>query len=409
VTDEGYTLRAGTPEDFDEIWRVVIGAFNEDPEEDAREVERLVYEPERTILTVADDQVAGVASAFTRELSVPGAVIPAAHVTMVGVEATHRRRGVLTRMMHHQLADVRARGEAVAVLWASEGRIYQRYGYGMAAQRLLIEAEREVQLRAAPGPAAGRLRAAVPAAVAQELQKVYEQVFADRTGWSGRDSRWWDYVLADPSSQRGGATALRVIIHDPGTGADGYALWRVKNEAIPGGGKNTVVIREVVAANPRAYQALWHFLLNVDLTRETRFPFAAVDEPLLHSVNEPRRLHGRVMDSLWVRLTDVPAALSARRYAAPVDVVIEVTDPVLPENSGAWHLVADPDSASCRPAERGADLRCDLGALGAAYLGGSSLAALAAAGRVHELTPGTLGRAAAAFGWYRAPSATEVF
>jgi predicted acetyltransferase len=409
VTGDGYTLRAGTLEDFDEIDRVLSGAFNEDSEQDAREVERLVYEPERTILAVAGDAIVGVASAYTRELSVPGAVVPAAHVTMVGVEATHRRRGVLTRMMHHQLADARARGEAVAVLWASEGRIYQRYGYGLAAQRLTIEAEREVPLHETPGQQGGRLRPATPAEVAQELQKVYEQVRADRTGWSSRDSRWWDHVLADPNSRRGGATSLRVIIHDPGTGADGYALWRVKNDPTPGGRTNKVMIREVVAANPEAYRALWHFLLNVDLTRQARFPFAAVDEPLLFAVDEPSRLNGQVTDSLWVRLTDVPGALSGRRYAAPVDVVIEVTDPVLPENSGAWHLIAGPDSASCRPADRPADLWCDPGALAAAYLGGASLGALAAADRVRELVPGTLGPAATAFGWYRAPSATEVF
>src|SRR5579885_2874238 len=132
----GYELRAGTADDYDEIYRVVSMAFNDDPDDAERDDERTVFEPERSIVVTSGAELAGVAGAFTRDLAVPGAVLPAAHVTMVGVHPVHRRQGVLTRMMRHQLADVRARGEAVAVLWASEGKIYQRFGYGMAARRL---------------------------------------------------------------------------------------------------------------------------------------------------------------------------------------------------------------------------------------------------------------------------------
>src|SRR5690348_8133579 len=127
----GYEVRAGTADDYDEIYRVVGMAFNDDPDDAERDDEKLVFEPERSIVVTSDGAVAGAAGAYTRDLAVPGAVLPAAHVTMVGVHPVHRRRGVLTRMMHHQLADVRARGETIAVLWASEGRIYQRFGYGL--------------------------------------------------------------------------------------------------------------------------------------------------------------------------------------------------------------------------------------------------------------------------------------
>jgi predicted acetyltransferase len=366
-----------------------------------------VFEPERAALVVHGDTLVGASASYTRDLTVPGGSVPSAHVTMVGVEATHRRRGLLTRMMGRLFDDARRLGEPVAHLWASEGKIYQRYGYGLAAPRLTFEADREVQLREVPADP-GRLRAIPLADAAAELRKVYEQAQPDRPGWSSRDDRWWHRVLADPKSWRGGATALRVLVHETAGAIDGYALWRVHN-TWSANEPTAAVVSEVVATDPTAYRVLWHFLLNVDLTRRTRFRFAATDEPLLYLVNEPNALHAKLSDALWVRLVDVPAALAARRYPVPVDVVLRTEDPMLPHNSGNWHLVGGPDRATCVRTDRPADLDCDLGALGAAYLGGASLGTLAAGGRVRELTPGTLSGVDAAFRWHRAPAATEIF
>jgi predicted acetyltransferase len=407
MAEDGFTLRAGTPEDHDEIYRILSLAFNDDPDDDERAYEQQVYEPDRAILALAGDTLAGAAGAYTRELAVPGGALAAAHVTMVGVDSAYRRQGVLTRMMAHQFADIRARGESVAVLWASEGRIYQRFGYGLAARRQTFEIEHEAQLREPPRP--GGVRSAAPADVAADLQKLYDQVRVERVGWSSRDGTWWEHTLTDLPKRRRGGSALRAVLHDGEVGVDGYALWRVRGEWGTSGPQGEVMVREVVTATTDAYRAIWHYLLNVDLTRHTSMFLGALDEPLLYLVDEPRRLGGRLGDSLWVRLVDVPAALASRRYAAPVDVVIEVDDPQLPANSGTWHLVGDLTSARCGPADRPAELRCEIGALGAAYLGDASLATLAAAGRVRELVRGTLAPAATAFGWYRAPSGIEIF
>ena len=154
---------------------------------------------------------------------------------------------------------------------------------------------------------------------------------------------------------------------------------------------------------------LWRFLLSIDLTRTVRFWYAAADEPLQYLVNEPRALGGRTGDAHWVRLTDLPAALAARRYAAPVDVVLDVSDALLPENAGRWRLAADSTGATCEPTTDPADLACDVADLGAAYLGHTSLGTLAAAGRVREVRPGALAAASTAFGWYRSPSALDIF
>lgn len=408
ATDE-YPVRIATADDWGPLSDILAEAFGEDEAADVRDVEHGVYEPERTLLAVYGDEIAGTAGAYTRQLTVPGGAIPAAHVTMVGVRPTHRRRGVLTRLMHRQLADVRALGEPVAVLWASEGPIYQRFGYGLAASRLSFEANREVHFLRPPTPGEGRLRAVPLDGAANVLAPVYEQVRAGRPGWSSRDARWWRYVLADPESDRKGSTRLRVTVHEGRSGVDGYALWRVRSDWPEIGPRSSVRVREVAAASPEAYRALWRLLLDVDLTRTTVFGYAAPDEPLYQLVDSPRQLGARLLDGLWVRLVDVPVALAARRYVAPVDVVIEVNDPRLPENSGRWHLLGDTGSAACTRTDRAPELAVDVAALGAAYLGGASLSSLAAGGRVTELVPGTLTRASVAFGWYRLPSPTEVF
>jgi predicted acetyltransferase len=409
VTDHGYTLRTGTADDFAETILLLQEVFNETWEADAAEIEQWVFEPERTTYAIAaDGSIAGEVSAYTRDMTVPGGSVPCGHVSGVGVRATHRRRGLLRRMISAQLAEIRDRGEPIAALWASEGRIYQRFGYGLAAARLSLEIDHEVRVNQ-PAPAGvSQLRAVAAQEAPDVIAKAYEQVRLARPGFSSRNEAWWRRTVADVPSTREGATPLRVTVHEGAEGVDGYVIWRVKSEW-DHSPKGQVQVRELVAGNPVAYHALIQFVLDVDLTRSVRYSYAAVDEPLTQMVNEPRRLGAKYFDGLWVRLTDLPAALAARRYVAPVEVVLGVTDPILPENTGNWLLTGDPDAATCTRADRGPDLLVDVAALGAAYLGGATLTQLAGAGRLREVTPGALARTSVAFGWYCQPAAAEAF
>jgi predicted acetyltransferase len=405
-----YQFHTSTAADWDEIAQVMFEAFNDDVDEKAAEVERGVFEPERSVVAKLDGAIAGHAATFTRDLAVPGGTVPAAHVTMVSVGATHRRQGLLTTMLGRLHADAAERNEPIAVLWASEGKIYQRYGYGLAAQKLAFECRSsELTWLTPSAPDPGRRRAVRSSAI-EEFRDVYEAVWRDRPGYSTRDDRWWTYVTSDVPSQRQGRSALRAVVHEDASGrADGYLLWRVKGDWNDGGPVGTVLVRELVAANPTAYRSLWEFALSVDLTRNVRFGFAASDEPLQFMVTEPRRLEAKLTDALWVRVLDVPRALEARRYAAPVDVVLDVTDARIPANNGRWHLLADRDKSVCTATDAPTDLALDVAALGAAYLGGTSLRTLAACDRVSELRSPALAIASTAFGWPRDPSATEVF
>ncbi|MDI6102059.1 GNAT family N-acetyltransferase [Actinoplanes sp. NEAU-A12] len=405
---EAIELRPSTPDDFPAICRLLGTVFHEDIAGELKELEAGVFEVDRSLVTDDAGLVVGHIQAFTRELTVPGAVIPAAHVSGVGVLPTHRRRGLLNRMMHRQLREIAAAGrEPVAVLWASETSIYPRYGYGAAASRLFFNImNREVRLPAPPQEPSGRLRMAEPDSLLADMTKVYEQMRPDRIGWSSRDDRWWRFVLGDPESHRDGATKRYAVVHEGPGGPTGYALWRIKDGWNNHGPNAEVQVREVAATDPETYLTLWRFLLGIDLSRSVTMRLGSVEEPLLHLVDEPRRLGPSFVDGLWVRLIDVPAALAARRYATAVDVVIEVTDPILTQNSGRWRLTGGPEGATCTATTDPADLACSVTDLGAAYLGGTSLAALAAAGRVRQLTAND---PSIAFRWHRLPSPTEVY
>jgi predicted acetyltransferase len=408
VTDE-ISIDVPTNHDWDAIYRLISIAFNEDGDEAASAAERMAFEPERFLVARRAGEVVGTAGICTRRMAVPGAVVPTAHVTFVAVTPTARRQGVLTRFMRQQFEDVRAAGEPIAALWASEGRIYQRFGYGLAARKLSLNVEtREVDFTVNT-PDHGRLRDGTPEDLRDAIAKLYEEVYPQRPGWSERASQHLDFRIADLERSRRGATSLRAVIHETEHGVDGYALWRVAENWGDSGPAGEVRILELVSATNEAYAALWRFLLTVDLTRSTSAWSAAVDEPLLFMVNEPRRLNAKLADALWLRIVDVPGALAARRYATDVNVVIDVTDDRIPTNTGRWRLIGTADSAHSESTVDEPDLACDIRALGAAYLGGTSLDALARAGRVREVRPGTLATASVAFGWHRVPSAIEVF
>lgn len=408
VTDD-LELRIARDDEFAQLGELISGAFLDDAHDEVLDVERMVFEADRTHVVADGDRLVATGGVLTREITVPGAVVPAAHVTGVAVASTHRRRGLLRRIMTAQLETIKSLGtEPFAVLWASEDPIYGRFGYGLGAWHVSYKiAKPETSL---PGePAHGRLRQIVPSESRDELAAVHDRVRRSRPGYSSRPGRWWEHLTADPKPRRRGMTALRGVLYEVDGRVDGYALWRAKGGWNDTGPNGEVSVNEVIAENPEAYAALWRFLLSIDLTRTVKYMFGAVDEPLAHLVTSPSGLVSSMYPSLWVRIVDVAAALEARRYAVAVDVVVDVSDDILRDNSGRWRLIGDASSSKCERTDASADLSLDVRALGAAYLGGPSLLSLAGAGRVTEHRQGALLEASAAFGWSRAPAAVEIF
>ena len=402
----GNDVRALRQDEWDEWYDNLIRAFGGVPESDEeRALWRELTEPERCVGVWDGEACVGTAGAFAFRLTVPGgAAVPAAGVTMVSVAATHRRRGVLTSMMRRQLDDVRSWGEPLAVLTASEPAIYGRFGYGTATFHVNAEIDTtRVRLSVPPGTDDVRLRYARPGEVLDVCEAVYARVVPRRPGMLVRGAGWERLGVLDPASDRDGASPLQCVLAEREGEVVGYARFRVKPDWEPTGPDGTVVAQDLEALDPAAHAALWRFLFDIDLTSKVNTRGRPLDEGWQHLVSDIRRCSLRVRDSLYVRLVDVGAALQARTYQAPVDVVLAVEDAFCPWNEGRWRLTGDPKGASCARTEDAPDLALSVRELGAAYLGGVTLEALAAAGRVRELRQGALAEASLAFASTVAP------
>ncbi|WP_030755481.1 GNAT family N-acetyltransferase [Streptomyces griseus] len=399
-------LRVLDPSEWDRWFaalELAFGGLAEEPEE--RALWRDLTECGRSLGVWDGDRAVGTAGAFSFRLTVPGgAAVPAAGVTMVSVAGTHRRRGLLTSMMRRQLDDVRALGEPLAVLTASEPVIYGRFGYGAAtwSQRGTIDTTR-VRLDVPAGTDEVALRM-VPA---EESSAVTEAVYARmaplRPGTTVRAPGWERLPVLDPAGSRNGSSPLLCVVAERAGEVVGYAYYTIRPDWSWAGANGSVVVRELRGPDPAVEAALWRFLCSVDLTTTVRFDSRPVDDAWQHLVSDVRRCEPTVREGLFARLVDVGAALEARTYQAPVDVVFEVADAFCPWNEGRWRLSGDGKGAVCERTSDAADLSLSVRELGAAYLGGTSLAALAGAGRVAELREGALAEASLALGSAVAP------
>jgi len=308
-------------------------------------------------------------------------------------------------MMRRQLDDVAERGEAVAILTASEGVIYGRFGYGMAAPATELDAERAAfALRNDPGTR-GSVRLLTADEAAEVFPPVYERVRVERPGMLGRSAEAWKYSrLADPEHWREGSGPKFYALLETDGEAVGYALYGMAARWDGGRPKGEVRIVEALAATPEATAELWRFLFGIDLVVKLKSDAADPAWSLFLMVADPRRLHVTVSDGLWLRLVDLAAALGARTFAVGEPVVLEVVDDMLPRNAGRWSVGPRPERSDAE-----ADVALDVADLACAYLGAFSFERLAAAGRARELRPGGLARATALFATPLPPYCPEGF
>jgi len=426
-----YPIRPISPDEFDALHGVDQQAFHGRPLPEKQRAQMLRhFEFDRSLVAFDGDVPVGTSGIYSLRMSLPGAMAPVGGVTYIAVLPTYRRRGVLSSLIRRQFADIRDRGEAIAALWASESGIYGRFGYGTASWHAGFTFGRGEGALGPHAPAADpglRLRLTEPESVRAELAKVYEGMLPARPGMYARDELWWNRVLATPHDGLADGDPLRCLLAEDESGPRGYAIYSGTGRwdgptFLP---DSALDIRETVATDPAATAALWANLLSRDLTTEFTAGLRPVDDPLLHMLADPRRARPRIADGLWIRLVDAPRSLAQRRYACPVDVVIEVSDRLLAANRGTWRLRTEAAAAAgaaaesagsgtglaatCEPDAGPADLAMDISALGAAYLGGTRLGSLAGAGLVTERRRGALAALSAAMSWDPAPWCPQIF
>lgn len=404
-------IRELGPEWVEEVVGVIGTAFGEDDPSEVVEAIRPLYESGHILGAFEGPDLVGAATANVFDLSVPGGELATGGVTGVGTLPTHRRRGVMRSLLEPQLSLFHERGVPLSALWASEAAIYQRFGYGHGALAGTFAIDRPHTVLLRPVEPRGRARLVDKATAIKTFPSVYDRVRPTRPGMPARDEMWWEFVLRDLVSEREGASPNFHVLYETADGVDGYVVYRIREggfeeEAIH---DNTLVVEELVAATDDAYAAMWSYCFRVDLVRQVKGWKRPADEPLLHMLAEPRALRFGVRDGMWLRLVDVEAALSGRRYGVEGTVTLEVTDSVCPWNEGRYRLEGGPEGAACTKSDAQPDLSLDASTLASTYLGAVRLPVLAAAGRVEERTPGTVERADRMFSPIAAPWCPHIF
>lgn len=384
------------------IWQF----FGAEPDAEGLERFQRVLPLDRMHAAFEEGAVVGGGGAFAFPISVPGGSLPCYGVTVVGVQPTHRRRGVLTRLMRAQLDDARERGEPIAALWASEAPIYGRFGFGVASLCGDLELARERTAFHAPYARVAQARFVERDEALERFPAVYDRVAAETPGMLGRSRDWWEVrVLLDPEARREGGGPHRRVLIELDDGEAAYAIYRHHPKWEDASAVSSIQVIEALGTSPAATSEIWRYLLDMDWTAWIKAQLLPIDHPLHLLLAEPRRMRLRLSDGLWVRLVDVGAALSARGYQGEGRLVLEVSDSFCPWNEGRWELA----DGSARRTEADSELRLGVSELGSAYLGGFGFADLERAGRLEELTPGAVARADTLFRTDRKPWCPEIF
>ena len=383
-------------------------------------------EADRNLLALtADGRPVGTAGAYSFELTLPGeAVVPVAGVSCVGVLPSHRRRGVLSAMMRHQLSDFRDSGEFLSVLLASEAPIYGRFGYGPATYtRRLTVASRSQDVLTAPRARAvaaapvtgseagsevgsdgasdsGSVEVLRRAECGEILEAVYDRYRRAQPGALSRPPRWWALRAGQPPIS---PAPRYVAVHRDADGVpDGYASYSLDEP-------DTLTVDETIATDDVAFTALARFVLGHDLVSQVVFKHFPPEHPRRWQLADFRT--GQVSgdtDWLWVRLLDIPRALSSRGWFMDGELVLGVDDPFLGEH-GRYLLTVRDGKAECVPTDREPDLSLDVRDLGSIYLGGTAPSTLVRAGHIRAHRPGAAALADALFRAERSPHCLHWF
>ncbi|MFF3312845.1 GNAT family N-acetyltransferase [Streptomyces sp. NPDC002952] len=403
-------IRSTTDKELDIFVDTVHAAFGRFPETpveggglwwSALEVDRCLLALE------ADGRPVGTAAAYSFELTLPGQThVPAAGVTAVGVLPSHRRQGVLSAMMRHQLGQLRARGESLSVLLASEAPIYGRFGYGPATYTSRLTVPRREAALAAPrargaaGAATGSVEILRRADCGEILEEVYDRYRRAQPGALSRPHRWWALRAGQPPIS---PAPRYVAVHRDADGVpDGYASYSI-------GEPDTLTVDETITTDDAGFTALARFVLGHDLVTKIVFKHLPPEHPLRWQLADYRA--GQVSedtDWLWVRLLDVPRSLTARGWFTDGDLVLDVDDPFLAEH-GRYLLTVRDGEAKCTPTDLEPDLSLDISDLGSIYLGGTAPSKLVRAGHIRAHHPGAAHLADALFRADRPPHCLHWF
>ena len=362
---------------------------------------------DRTVAVFDGNEIVATSRNYPFELTLPGgATIPVAGVSAVAVLPTHRRRGLLRSMMGHLLDDTVGRGEPVSILTASEGGIYDRFGYGISTRAYSVNIDpRDLSWANLRPPGSVRL---VGEDEALPIERdAFDRMRRAQPGAVSRPVEWWCHQYDKEIGTR-----FDVVYESESEIVDGYVTYGIRADWGVDGPRHRLRICDFVACTHDAAHALWRYLAEVDLVARVESRSLPLDSPLPWLLQSARAVKVEMLhDDLWTRLLDLPAALGARRYRMAGGLVLHVHDVSRPGSGadGVFALEGGPDGASVERVAAAADMECGVSAVSAAWLGGVRWSELAAAGRVVEHRAGALSTADAMFASSPLPHACTWF
>ena len=386
-------FRAIEPEELDAFLVSLSNAFSEvEPDEEEVRSDKRRLEPDRCFAAIDEGRIVGCAGAFSLRTTVPGAAAAGtAGITTVGVLPTHRRQGITRQLMGRLLEQAHEREEPLASLFASQGAIYGRFGFGVATTLLDLDVLVERASFVPSYEPHGRTRLLDRAEALPRMHRVYEAMVAVRPGMIALSEE--DFEWLHPAHEKREDKKFYAVHEDDAGEPDAYAVYHGKHEWPEGLPHVELKIQNLFAATAQGAADMWRFLLDIDLVSKVIAENRAIDEPLRWFLNEPRAVRTKLFDGMYARPVDVASALAARSYARDGRLVLRVTDRFVPRNEGTYELVAGDGAALCVRTDAEPELETDVNGIGAVYLGGASWRELARAGRSRELVDGTLARA----------------
>ncbi len=392
--------------------RAMSRTFLHDPSTPDSELRRAAmqreWRPERAWGAREGGRWVATLRTMERTITVPGSgtgtlELPADALTGVTVAATHRRRGLLSRMLDDALAEARERGDATSILIAAEWPIYGRFGYGAAT----LSAD-YVLHAARPGARLPGDPSRVRQVERDEFLAVAPDVFAAgrglHAGQIDRSADWWNSRLGGDGYTAPSGLPPNWLLSEGDDGPDGLLAWTPRGDFGLLPPFATIEAWGPFWSSESAYANLWAYLAGIDVVDRIELSERPVEEPVRWLLDDARTLvMTQQVDFTWLRLLDVAAALAARRYATDDEIVIEVADDArVPHAAGRYRLRAEAGDADCTATKVTADVTISARALASIYLGGFRLAELGS-GAAEEQTPGALARLGLMFSTPRAP------
>jgi predicted acetyltransferase len=393
-------IRIPTYDEWPAVCRADARAFGVSCTPEQIEERRRMNELGRFRIAVDDRQIVGVAGSYALEVTLPGgSTVPMGGVTWVSTAATHRRQGLMRRVVGAVHDDIDARGEPVASLYAAEGGIYEHLDYGIATQvRVTSIDPRLTRIRAAYRSPAAAVRFVDGGDVVPAVSAIWDRFRKQRAGETGRTTDTQQFLFEQRDKETAPQGPALYLRHD-----DGYAVYRMEERWNDGQPAHTLHLIELASVTPEAHAALWQTLLGIDLVGEIRSRNIPIDDPLPFLLENPRALRTRELnDGVWVNVRDIPACFGARTYRTSDRIVVEV-------DGRRWAIDGGPDGASCAAARARPDLVTSHAWFSSLLYGGVLPSALVAGRRMTARDADVLARADRFFTTSLAPHCQDMY